>query len=138
MSSNGDAMVIVDTTVWVDYFRGISTPEVAWLDEHLTQQRFGLLDLMICEILQGLTTDAEAALVARELRRFQVFETGGVALAVEAARNYRFLRSRGRTVRKTIDCLIATFCLAGGHSLLHRDRDFDAFERHLGLSVVHP
>jgi len=138
VSSNGDAMVIVDTTVWIDYLRGISTPEVAWLDEHLTQQRFGLLDLMICEILQGLATDSEAALVARELRRFQVFETGGVALAVEAARNYRFLRSRGRTVRKTIDCLIATFCLAGGHSLLHRDRDFDAFERHLGLSVVHP
>jgi len=138
VSSNGDAMVIVDTTVWVDYLRGISTPEVAWLDGRLTQQRFGLLDLMICEILQGLATDSEAALVARELRQFQVFETGGVALAVEAARNYRFLRSRGRAVRTTIDSLIATFCLTGGHSLLHRDRDFDAFERHLGLSVVHP
>jgi hypothetical protein len=77
-----------------------------------------------------------AARVLRQLRRFEIFETGGVELAAAAARNYRLLRRRGRTVRKTIDCLIATFCLRDGHALLHSDRDFDAFEELLHLRVV--
>jgi predicted nucleic acid-binding protein len=131
-------MVIVDTTVWVDYLSGHPTPETDWLEHHLTRQRLGLLDLMLCEILQGLSTDEDAARVLRHLRRFEVFETGSVELAIEAARNYRRLRSRGRTVRKTVDCLIATFCLLRGHALLHCDRDFGAFEEWLGLQVVHP
>jgi predicted nucleic acid-binding protein len=78
---------------------------------------------MLCEVLQGLSTDAEAATVLRELRRFEIFETGGVDLAVGAAANYRALRARGRTVRKTIDCLIANCAPRRGHSLLHCDRD---------------
>ena len=72
------------------------------------------------------------------LRRFEIFESGGAELAVESARNYRLLRTEGRTVRKTIDCLIATFCLTEGYALPHCDRDFDAFEQQLGLQVVHP
>jgi len=76
--------------------------------------------------------------VAQQLLKLEVFETGGVDLAREAARNYRALRSRGHTVRKTIDCVIATFCLRERHSLLHRDRDFDPFEEFLGLTVIHP
>jgi predicted nucleic acid-binding protein len=131
-------MVIVDTTVWIDYLNGVATPEVEWLDREVTQRRLGLLDLIVCEILQGLSTDEEATRVLRQLRRFEIFETGGVELAMAAAHNYRKLRQRGRTVRKTIDCLIATFCLRGGHALLHVDRDFDAFENQLGLEVVHP
>jgi len=131
-------MVIVDTTVWIDYLSGAATPEVEWLDREVTQRRLGLLDLIVCEILQGLSTDEEATRVLRQLRRFEIFETGGVELAMAAAHNYRKLRQRGRTVRKTIDCLIATFCLRGGHALLHVDRDFDAFENQLGLEVVHP
>jgi predicted nucleic acid-binding protein len=129
-------MVIVDTTVWIDYLNGVETPESEWLDEEATHQRLGLLDLMVCEILQGLASDDEAARVLRQLRRFEIFETGGVELAVAAAHNYRRMRQGGRTVRKTIDCLIATFCLRGGHSLLHSDRDFDAFEELLHLKVV--
>ena len=131
-------MVIVDTTVWIDYLNDVETPETDWLDQQLTRQPLGLLDLMVCEILQGLSTDEEAARVLRDLRRFQLFETGGLELATSAARNYRILRAQGRTVRKTIDSLIATFCLRESHSLLHYDRDFDPFERLLGLSVVHP
>jgi hypothetical protein len=131
-------MVIVDTTAWIDYLNDVETPETDWLDQQLTRQPLGLLDLMVCEILQGLSTDEEAARVLRDLRRFQLFETGGLELATSAARNYRILRAQGRTVRKTIDCLIATFCLRESHSLLHCDRDFDPFERLLGLSVVHP
>lgn len=131
-------MVIVDTTVWIDYFRGISNPETDWLDAELDRQRLGLTDLIVCEVLQGVRDEATAADVERQLLKLHVFETGSFDLAREAARNYRTLRSRGRTVRKTIDCLIATFCLREQHSLLHRDHDFDPFEQFLQLSVVHP
>ena len=98
----------------------------------------GLTDLILCEILQGIPTEAEAARTLRALERFEVFTTGGVELATAAAGNYRALRARGRTVRKTIDCLIATLCITHRHSLLHRDRDFDPFEELLDLAVVHP
>lgn len=130
-------MVIVDTTVWVDYFRGIRNPETDWLDAELDRQRLGLTDIILCEVLQGVHDDSAAADVERRLRKLEVFETGGVESASEAARNYRVLRARGHTVRKTIDCLIATFCIRSGHSLLHRDRDFDPFETYLELSVIH-
>jgi hypothetical protein len=131
-------MVIVDTTVWVDYLNGVATPHTDWLDRELPRTRLGLLDLNLCEILQGLATDREAAAVLREMRRLEIFSTGGTELAIAAAAHYRFLRSRGRTVRTLVDCLIATHCLAHGHRLLHCDRDFDAFEEFLGLAVVHP
>ena len=131
-------MVIVDTTVWVDYLNGVATPETDWLDEQASRQRLGLLDLMVCEVLQGLATEREASRVLRHLRRFEILESDGVELAADAARNYRLLRAKGRTVRMTIDCLIATFCLRERHSLLHCDRDFDAFEQLFGLPVVDP
>ena len=99
--------------------------------------RLGLTDIILCEVLQGVHDDSAAADVERRLRKLEVFETGGVESASEAARNYRVLRARGHTVRKTIDCLIATFCIRSGHSLLHRDRDFDPFETYLELSVIH-
>jgi predicted nucleic acid-binding protein len=130
-------VVIVDTTVWVDYFRGIRNPETDWLDEELDRQRLGVTDLIVCEVLQGVRDEATATVVERQLLKLEVFATGGIDLAREAARNYRVLRSNGHTVRKTIDCLIATFCIREQHSLLHRDRDFDPFETLLDLVVVH-
>lgn len=131
-------MVIVDSTVWVDYFNGRHNRETDWLDDQLTRRRLGLTTLISCEVLQGLRDERRAALVEAELRGLEIFEAGGVELAIQAARNYRTLRSQGKTVRKTVDGLIATFCLQGQHSLLHRDRDFDPFEQLLGLSVIHP
>lgn len=131
-------MVVIDTTVWVDYLQGTQNAETAWLDQALDRQRLALTDVIFCEVAQGVSDDATAKEVEDLLLRFEIFVTGGVDLAREAARNYRTLRSRGRTVRKTIDCLIATFCIREGHSLLHRDRDFDPFEKFLELSVVHP
>jgi predicted nucleic acid-binding protein len=131
-------MTIVDTTVWVDYLRGFSNLETEYLDRTLAVERLGLTDLILCEILQGVDGEGSAARVQRELRRFEIFETGGRQLAIESAKNFRTLRRQGRTVRKTIDCLIATFCLVHGHSLLHRDHDFEHFERLLGLRVIHP
>lgn len=129
-------MVIIDTTVWIDYLRGIGNPETLWLDRELQRQRLGLTDLIFCEVLQGIREQSAFARVRADLLKFQVFETGGMGLAIAAAQNYRDLRQRGYTVHKTIDCLIATFCLQARHELLHRDRDFDGFEKVLGLRVV--
>ncbi len=131
-------MVIVDTTVWIDYLRGTDNPETFWLDQELTRQRLGLTDLILCEVLQGVPGHSLFAQVRDELLVFHVFGTGGQELATASALNYRTLREQGYTVRRTIDCLIATFCMQAGHELLHRDRDFDVFERALGLRVVHP
>jgi predicted nucleic acid-binding protein len=131
-------MIIVDTTVWVDYLRGTRTSHVDWLDDQLTSERLGLTDLILCEVLQGITTDSQFDVVQEQLLELEVFETGTVELAIEAALNYRRLRAAGRTVRKTIDSLIATFCLLEGHALLHNDRDYDSFEDVLGLKVIHP
>ncbi len=131
-------MTIVDTTVWIDYLRGTPTPHAEWLDSQLTRERLGLTDLILCEVLQGITADRQFAVVQENLLRFEIFEVGTIELAVEAALNYRRLRAAGRTIRKTIDSLIATFCLLRGHSLLHNDRDYDSFEEVLGLKVVHP
>ena len=131
-------MVIVDTTVWIDYLGGVANQQTSWLDHELGRQRLGLTDLILCEVLQGIRHDAAFARVRRDLLKFRLFDTGGTDLAVASAQNYRSLRRAGYTVRKTIDCLIATFCLEAGHELLHRDHDFDPFEQHLGLRVVHP
>lgn len=131
-------MVIVDTTVWVDYFRGIRNPETDWLDREADKRRIGITDLILCEVLQGVRSEREFGSLQAELLKFQVFQAGGLELAIAAARNFRKIREKGRTVRKMVDCLIATFCLTDGHILLHRSRDFDAFEQNLGLSVLDP
>jgi predicted nucleic acid-binding protein len=131
-------VTIVDTTVWIDYLGGTVNPHTDWLDRQFERQRLGLTDLILCEVLQGIRDEPDFRRVRRELSRFALFQTGGEELAVASAQNYRLLRVRGYAIRKTIDCLIASFCLLDGHSLLHRDRDFDAFEHHLGLHVVHP
>ena len=131
-------MVIVDTTVWIDYLGGVVNQETVWLDHALPRERLGLTDLILSEVLQGIRDDAVFERVRDDLMRFQIFTTGGSDLAVAAARNYRTLRQRGFTIRKTIDCRIATFCLLAGHQLLHRDRDFETLENMLGLQVVHP
>ena len=131
-------MVIVDTTVWIDYLRGTGNPETNWLDQELTRQRLGLTDLILCEVLQGIRSLSSFSSVRDELLNFHVFETVGIDLAITSALNYRRLREQGNTVRRTIDCLIATFCLENGHALLHRDRDFDVFEKALGLRAIHP
>ena len=129
-------MVIVDTTVWIDYLGGVENAQTEWLDEAQQRMRLGLTDLILCELLRGVRGDAMFAQVRREMMRFEIFSTGGMEIAVASAQNFRTLRAKGITVRKTIDCLIATFCITGEHVLLHRDRDFDAFEQHLGLRVV--
>jgi predicted nucleic acid-binding protein len=131
-------MIIVDTTVWVDYFNGVNNSETEWLDRSLGHEAIGLTDLILCEVLQGLCADEQFRAVSAQLIAFDIFSAGGIEFALQAASNFRELRRRGFTVRKTIDCWVATFCIREGHSLLHRDRDYDVFEQQLGLQVIHP
>lgn len=131
-------MVIVDTSVWVDYFRGSKTPATTWLDRELAYQRIGLIDFILMEVLQGIREARQFTAARDELLKLEIFAPHDTTLAILAAEHYRALRGQGFTVRKAIDCWIATFCLLEGHELLHNDRDFDLFESELSLRVVHP
>jgi predicted nucleic acid-binding protein len=129
-------MIVVDTSVWIDHLNDIATPEVTELRYLVGREPILVGDLILCEVLQGLRSDREAAQVERALRRFHVASMLDADLAARAAQFYRQLRSKGITFRKTIDLIIATFCIERGHALLHADRDFEPIEQHLGLHVV--
>lgn len=129
-------MVIVDSSVWIDYLRDVSNPQTDWLEIALGLRPIGLTNLILCEVLQGVRHERRFRLASEMLLALPVFDLAGTKLAIDAVNHYRFLQSRGFTVRTTIDCLIATFCLIEGFDLLHRDRDFEVFEQHLGLSVI--
>ncbi len=131
-------MLLVDSTVWIDYFNGQITPHTDYLERILSDQIVLVGDLILAEVLQGYRREAEFEQARQALESFTQVSLVGQALAVQSARNYRSLRVLGVTVRKTIDCLIATYCIENNHTLLHTDSDFDGFERHLGLKVVHP
>ena len=129
-------MILVDSSVWIDYFRGNATPQTNRLDDLLGSEPLAIGDLILTEVLQGFGSDREFNAARKELLALDMVVLGGPDVAVEAARNYRKLRNLGVTVRKTIDTVIATRCIVSGHTLLHSDRDFDAFEQHLGLRCV--
>ncbi len=131
-------MVIVDSSVWIDYLNDKVNIQTTWLENSLGQQEIGLTSLILCEILQGIRHDRRFQELHEELMSFPVFEGITANLAVASAQNFRLLQRQGITVRKTIDCIIATFCIQEGHQLLHHDTDFEPFEKHLGLRVVHP
>ena len=129
-------MILVDSSVWVDYLRGTPTPQADKLDALLGTVPLAVGDLILTEVLQGCATDKEFNEVRRLLLNLTVVPLAGQDVAIEAARNYRRLRALGLTVRKTIDTVIATRCIVDKLELLHSDRDFDAFEQHLGLRCV--
>jgi predicted nucleic acid-binding protein len=129
-------MIVVDSSVWIARLRNLRTPAVARLDSFLDKEDVVVGDLVLLEVLQGARDDAHAAQIARQLRRYRVVTMSNEMLAIQAARDYRKLRDRGFTVRKTIDMIIGTFCIAYGHALLHDDRDFAPMARYLGLQVV--
>lgn len=129
-------MILVDSSVWIDYFRGRPTAQTDLLDGLLDTQELAIGDLTFTEVLQGCKVDKEFNDVRRLLGRLDLVALGGKDVVVEAAKNYRKLRSLGVTVRGTIDVVLATRCIISNHQLLHSDRDFDAFEQHLGLRCV--
>ena len=127
---------IVDSSVWIDYFGGKITSQTDLLHAALGQRTIGLGDIILCEVLQGYRRQQDFEAARQALLQFPIYTIGGTDIALKSAENYRVLRHRGITVRKTVDCLIATFAIENGFSLLHSDRDFDAFETHLGLDVI--
>ena len=129
-------MILVDSSVWIDFFRNKPTAQAEWLDRNLGVEGLVVGDLILAEVLQGFRDDRGFNEAKRLLGQLEKVEVAGFDVAIEAARNYRKLRTLGVTVRGTVDVLIATRCLTSGLRLLHNDRDFDAFEKHLALRVV--
>jgi predicted nucleic acid-binding protein len=129
-------VILVDSSVWIDHLRNTLTEPVSQLRSLISAEELLVGDLILCEVLQGLRTDAEAKLIEEALREFEVVALLDAGLAVKAAANYRYLRRRGFTVRRTIDLIIGTFCIERSHSLLHGDRDFTPMQRFLGLQTI--
>jgi len=129
-------LILVDSSVWIDYFRGTVTAQTERLDSLLGSEPLAIGDLILTEVLQGFGSERDFSDARKMLTALLVVELGGREIAIQAARNFRALRQRGVTVRKTIDTLIATRCIEDGYTLLHNDRDFDPFEKYLGLSIV--
>lgn len=126
-------MILVDSSVWIDYFRGAATPEAERLDALLGQEVIATGDLVLAEVLQGFATEREFNQAKKLLTSLAVVDMVGQDVAIQAARNYRTLRAIGITVRKTIDTVIATRCIEVDYPLLYSNRDFEPFAQHLGL-----
>lgn len=131
-------MILIDSSVLIDFTGRKVNPCTTWLRQHRYMERFGITTSILCEVLQGMRTERELATARQYLLQLHIFEASSLDMALASVANYRTLRALGITVRSTIDCLTATFCIKEGHTLLHRDRDYDAFEKHLGLRVIHP
>ena len=129
-------MTVVDTSVWVDYFNGVATPQTDCLHRLLGEERVVIGDLVLTEVLQGFCSDADFRRARTLLEALEVRAMLGKDLALESVRNHRRLRGLGVTVRKTIDVMIGTFCIVNGLPLLHADRDFEPVAEHLGLQVA--
>ncbi|MCB9006904.1 MAG: PIN domain nuclease [Ardenticatenaceae bacterium] len=128
--------LLVDSSVWIDYFNGTITPQTDFLDAALGEQEIIVGDLILAEVLQGFRQQHEFELAQTALLSFSVVPIVGQKVAIQSAKNYRFLRQNGVTIRKTIDCLIATFCIENRIQLLQADRDFNGFVQHFDLQVV--
>lgn len=129
-------MIVVDSSVWVDYFRGRATPEVEKLDHVLGRESLIVGDVILCEVLLGVSSEREARTVETALRRFDLVSMLGIEQAPRTAALYRMLRGKGITIRKTIDLIIGAWCISHGVKLLHSDRDFRHLEQHAGLMIA--
>ena len=129
-------MIIVDSSVWIDYFNGNKTAQSDWLDSSLGNTPIITGDFILTEVLQGFQSDKDFKTAMDLLLSIPFMSMGGQALAIESAMNYRYLRRKGVTVRKTIDVMIGTFCIHHHLTLLHDDRDFDPMVKFLGLEII--
>ena len=131
-------MILVDSSVWIDYFRGTATPQAEKLDSLLGNEPIATGDLILTEVLQGFVSDRDFNQARRLMTSLVIVDLAGQAIAIQAAKNFRLLRALGVTVRKTIDTVIATRCIESEIALLYSDRDFDPFVAHLGLRSALP
>jgi hypothetical protein len=129
-------MILIDSSVWIDYFNGNKTAQTDWLDSALGETPIIIGDLILTEVLQGFQSDKDFKIARDLLLRIPFMPMGGQELALESAMNYRLLRKKGVTVRKTIDVMIGTFCIHYRLPLLHDDKDFDPMVKFLGLEVI--
>ena len=129
-------MILVDSSVWIDYFNGDQTSQTDWLDSSLGNTPIVICDLILTEVLQGFQNDKDFKIAKDLLLRIPFMSMGEQTLALESAMNYRLLRRKGVTVRKTIDVIIGTFCIHNQLTLLHCDHDFDSMVKHLGLKII--
>lgn len=128
-------MIVSDTSAWIDYVRGIDAPHTNLLDYELANNRIITGDIIIAEFLQGFRSEKDYEEAKRMMDCLEYHDLVGKEIAIKAAQNFRKLRKNGITIRKTIDVIIATFCIENGYELIHNDRDFDPMENILGLKV---
>jgi len=129
-------LILVDSSAWIDYFKGAATAQTELLDTLLGRRPLAIGDLILTEVLQGFDNERDFDDARRMLTSLTVVELGGREIAIQGAKNFRALRRLGVTVRKTIDTVIATRCIESGYDLLHNDRDFDPFAQYLGLRIA--
>jgi predicted nucleic acid-binding protein len=129
-------MILVDSSIWIDYFNGLRSPQTNWLDLELGVSPIIVGDLILTEVLQGFQNDFDFETAKKLFSMFPVYTICGPELAIESALNYRLLRKKGVTVRKRIDVMIGTFCIHNQFSFIHNDRDFDPMEKLLKLKIV--
>ena len=129
-------MIVADTSAWIDYLRGIDAPHTNALDYGLLHNRIITGDLIIAEFLQGFRVEKDYIEAKRIMDSLEYHDLVGREIAIQAALNFRILRRKGITLRKTIDVIIATFCIENAFQLIHNDRDFDPMEEYLGLVVI--
>ena len=129
-------MILVDSSVWIDYFNGRTTVETNTLDALLGVEPLGIGDVMLTEVLRGFRSDKDYQTAKKLMMTLSIFDMLGTAMAIQSADNFRLLRKQGITVRKTADVMIATYCIENSHSLLFADKDFLPFVTHLGLKAV--
>lgn len=128
-------MILVDTSVWIDYFNGIENKQTEYFDRILSEESVLLGDIILAEILQGFDSDKDFRLAKQALDPLDCVHLGGKRLAIKAATNFRFLRSKGVTIRKTVDMLIGTWCIEHEVELLHNDKDFNQIATQLPLKI---
>lgn len=126
-------MILVDSSVWIDYFAGRDSPQAELLDQHLGTTPIAIGDLILTEVLQGFREDRDFRTAKTLLDSLAIYDMLGKRMALMCADNYRALRRNGVTVRKTVDVVIASFCIDRSMPLLFSDRDFQPFVTHLGL-----
>jgi len=129
-------LILVDSSVWIDYFNGAVTPQTDKLDQLLGQELIAIGDLILIEVLQGFGRDADFERAHSLLASLRCVQLAGTEIAIQAARNFRKLRGLGVTARKTIDTVIATWCIENDHELLYSDRDFEPSVKYLGLRAA--
>ena len=129
-------MIVADTSAWIDYFNGASAPHVDILDHELLINRIVIGDLIIAELLQGFRDEKNYKIAKQIIDSLEYYDLGGKDIAFKAANNFRTLRKKGITVRKTIDMIIGTFCIENDFALIHNDKDFEPLEKYLGLTVL--